>query len=231
MKAIYFEREEDNGHPKYFICGKDIGLFDSIKPEASNKADQCDGRVKEYCGNNDPFREENEFFWTKGKDEVQFNFSGRKDDSSEFKNDALERKKQEIQKKEQAINQLMERIRIQNYQAIDIKTELKNLKKKEVKIKERKKELEKEKEQMEFELVQLKDQLQFEEEPLKQSFQSNVTYKPKEDQKFCVICMNKKANHALVPCGHMSYCGQCCKKLKQCGICRKSINTFIQIFD
>lgn len=199
MKAFPFEKEEVN-FPKYFIYGKDIGVFDYADPQ--NKADQCD----------DCFRDEN--------------------NSLEFKNDPSEKIKQEIKAKEQVIKQLIEKIRTQNYQALDIKTEIKNLKKKEVKIKEKKRELEKEKEIMESELIQLREQLPIDEESMKPSFfYSNITNKPKDDQKFCVVCMNKKANHALVPCGHMSYCGPCCKKLKQCGICRKNINTFIQIFD
>ena len=148
-----------------------------------------------------------------------------------YENDHLEKIKQEIKTEEQAIIQLMYSIQAQKDRALKIKTELENLEKQEVRIKEAKKELEKEKEIIELKLIEYKYLLEAQEDVIKQKFSLNAANKPIENEKLCVICLNKKANHALVPCGHMSYCGECCQTLKICGICRKDSNSFIQIFD
>jgi len=50
-----------------------------------------------------------------------------------------------------------------------------------------------------------------------------------EDDK-CIICFVSTANTALIECGHMSYCENCSKLLKECPICRKVVVRTVRIF-
>lgn len=45
----------------------------------------------------------------------------------------------------------------------------------------------------------------------------------------CVICMDKDAAYACVPCGHLSLCGDC-KNLDKCPICRTPVRSMLKIF-
>jgi len=46
----------------------------------------------------------------------------------------------------------------------------------------------------------------------------------------CVICEEKKADTALVECGHMLFCGDCAGKLKECPVCRQKVVKCIRIY-
>jgi len=51
-----------------------------------------------------------------------------------------------------------------------------------------------------------------------------------EAEKNCVVCLTSKRDCALVPCGHASFCCDCAKKLKECPICRKTVQQTMKIF-
>lgn len=53
--------------------------------------------------------------------------------------------------------------------------------------------------------------------------QSHTAQKVWEVSKECVICMNAPSSTVFVPCGHFCCCGECCASLKDCCICRASI--------
>ena len=44
-----------------------------------------------------------------------------------------------------------------------------------------------------------------------------------DDEKECIICMDKEKNSVLSPCGHFMTCDLCSRQLTQCPICRSSI--------
>ena len=51
----------------------------------------------------------------------------------------------------------------------------------------------------------------------------------------CVICHDKDASMALLPCGHLCLCGECCDQLKQssplrCPMCRDNATGATRIF-
>ena len=51
------------------------------------------------------------------------------------------------------------------------------------------------------------------------------------DSNTCVICLEEKATWALVPCGHMHYCGECIKLVTKCASCRASIQMRVRIYN
>lgn len=61
--------------------------------------------------------------------------------------------------------------------------------------------------------------------------------KPKENEdeevRTCVICLDTKAVHCLIPCGHICYCNTCItiKDLKpECPICRLKVQSTQKLF-
>lgn len=48
----------------------------------------------------------------------------------------------------------------------------------------------------------------------------------------CVVCLTRKRNHAVVPCGHLVLCGTCIGtgKIDSCPICRSSNIEFMRIY-
>ena len=46
----------------------------------------------------------------------------------------------------------------------------------------------------------------------------------------CVICMDKKATHAIVPCGHQCLCPDCALFVDKCPMCRVAKQCVIKIF-
>ena len=46
----------------------------------------------------------------------------------------------------------------------------------------------------------------------------------------CVICMDKKATHAIVPCGHQCLCPDCAVFVDKCPMCRVAKQCVIKIF-
>lgn len=47
----------------------------------------------------------------------------------------------------------------------------------------------------------------------------------------CKICFSKKANIALIPCGHSNFCKDCVMKFDtECPVCRTPISGKIKIF-
>lgn len=51
------------------------------------------------------------------------------------------------------------------------------------------------------------------------------------DNSTCVICLEEKAAWASIPCGHMHYCGDCIKLIKNCASCRASIQLRVRIYN
>lgn len=63
--------------------------------------------------------------------------------------------------------------------------------------------------------------------------------KPKEDPVLvlpCCVCADAEANHAVVPCGHMSFCGDCIttyhreNPTKGCPLCNQDIIMITRIY-
>jgi len=46
----------------------------------------------------------------------------------------------------------------------------------------------------------------------------------------CCICLESISNIAFIPCGHVSTCYSCCKKITICPICRIKITIKQQLF-
>lgn len=46
----------------------------------------------------------------------------------------------------------------------------------------------------------------------------------------CVVCMDEVASHALVPCGHLSFCRACAATTK-CPVCRRDVTQSIRIYN
>lgn len=59
-----------------------------------------------------------------------------------------------------------------------------------------------------------------------------------EDKGVCVLCWDKKAEMALVPCGHVCLCTHCCDQTeilnaalnRQCPVCRSSFNQTLRVY-
>ena len=45
----------------------------------------------------------------------------------------------------------------------------------------------------------------------------------------CVICLEKRRDTVLVPCGHLASCLDCCNALYQCPVCRRPIRSKVQV--
>lgn len=48
--------------------------------------------------------------------------------------------------------------------------------------------------------------------------------------KNCAICLVNKADHVALPCGHLSYCSECCGGLEKCAICRENVARMQRVF-
>jgi len=46
----------------------------------------------------------------------------------------------------------------------------------------------------------------------------------------CSICIENTCSIAFIPCGHVSTCSSCCKKITECPICRTKITRKQQLF-
>lgn len=46
----------------------------------------------------------------------------------------------------------------------------------------------------------------------------------------CVVCMDAKSNHVLLPCGHLCLCETCATKVKTCPACRAKIVSRTRVF-
>jgi hypothetical protein len=45
----------------------------------------------------------------------------------------------------------------------------------------------------------------------------------------CVICLDERRDTLLKPCGHLAGCRECTKKLKECAICRTTIENTVAV--
>jgi hypothetical protein len=64
--------------------------------------------------------------------------------------------------------------------------------------------------------------------------QLGVVPPPAEDA-LCVVCLDARKDHAIVPCGHMCVCGPCAAMLNQaghpsCPVCRGPITSTMRMF-
>lgn len=50
------------------------------------------------------------------------------------------------------------------------------------------------------------------------------------DQGRCVVCMNRAARIAMLPCGHLCCCDDCARDMTQCPVCRTPIQKTQRIF-
>ena len=54
------------------------------------------------------------------------------------------------------------------------------------------------------------------------------------DDKTCVICMDNKKDHVIVPCGHACLCGDCVEMFKdgqqKCPLCKADIMTVTKVY-
>ena len=46
----------------------------------------------------------------------------------------------------------------------------------------------------------------------------------------CLVCMDREATHALVPCGHVVACEACVAALRDCPLCRAHVTSTLKIF-
>ena len=46
----------------------------------------------------------------------------------------------------------------------------------------------------------------------------------------CWVCFDSPGDHCLDPCGHAGICGICSGKVKQCPICKRTVNKTIKFF-
>ena len=66
--------------------------------------------------------------------------------------------------------------------------------------------------------------------------QSKKEKEARNNKETCVVCMDEKRTHIIMPCGHYCLCEECAEKInkgtgtKKCPICRGSINSFSQVF-
>lgn len=53
----------------------------------------------------------------------------------------------------------------------------------------------------------------------------SIAAKPSElpDGQLCVVCLDQKRTHIVIPCGHVIYCEKCVTVAKVCSICRGNI--------
>ena len=49
------------------------------------------------------------------------------------------------------------------------------------------------------------------------------------DDGLCCVCLEAEADHVATGCGHMRFCGGCCKALTECPMCRCE-SKFIRVF-
>ena len=47
---------------------------------------------------------------------------------------------------------------------------------------------------------------------------------------FCIICMDSPIDSAFIPCGHMTACLSCARRLNACPICREGIADVLHTF-
>jgi len=64
----------------------------------------------------------------------------------------------------------------------------------------------------------------------KKSATTTTTQGPDEDAGLCIVCMEKESTHALIPCGHKSYCALCAEKLELCALCRQKVSGHLRVF-
>ena len=55
-----------------------------------------------------------------------------------------------------------------------------------------------------------------------------------DNEKTCLVCMERPSKTAMVPCGHASFCEECAKRLQstvgKCAVCRARIQTVMNIY-
>jgi hypothetical protein len=51
-----------------------------------------------------------------------------------------------------------------------------------------------------------------------------------KEQRTCKICMDKEVGVVFLPCGHLCCCVNCAPALKDCPVCRRSIQGTVRTF-
>jgi Zinc finger, C3HC4 type (RING finger) len=135
--------------------------------------------------------------------------------------------KKEMEEKEHKINQLTQQIQERKRKVSQIKLRIKKIELKELAFNKRKKRLMKDLRELDSSTKLLNNQLNEQVDYLKKKFEFG---KP-QPEKLCVICLVRRSEYALIPCGHMNYCVECCKNLKNCAVCRTDTNNFLKVFE
>ena len=52
-----------------------------------------------------------------------------------------------------------------------------------------------------------------------------------EDERFCIICMERPRVVCLDPCGHLRTCKECSDTLRQCPLCNMEIKQRLRVFE
>ena len=52
-----------------------------------------------------------------------------------------------------------------------------------------------------------------------------------EEQRLCVVCLDKEKDTILVPCGHFCVCKRCAAQLSSCPMCRKVISSKYKVYN
>jgi hypothetical protein len=51
-----------------------------------------------------------------------------------------------------------------------------------------------------------------------------------KDQKMCKICYDNDANIVFLPCGHLVVCEDCSSSIRECPVCRRSIQGILKAY-
>jgi predicted nucleic acid-binding Zn-ribbon protein len=54
--------------------------------------------------------------------------------------------------------------------------------------------------------------------------------KENDEANFCIICMERPSDVAVVPCGHFCLCEECAAKCNNCPICRTEKESLLKIY-
>ncbi|KAN0009027.1 hypothetical protein ACTFIU_008917 [Dictyostelium citrinum] len=64
----------------------------------------------------------------------------------------------------------------------------------------------------------------------KNIYEHNILQGETPESDCCTICFDSKINAVLLKCGHCAVCLQCAKKINSCPICRKKIDSVVQMY-
>lgn len=69
----------------------------------------------------------------------------------------------------------------------------------------------------------------------KEPNEKEIQVRPEVEQDECVICLDGKRTHLIIPCGHQALCESCAEhhkkgKLEKCPVCRVVVQSTLKVF-